>query len=327
MGQAPRRWEQADSLYGRDQSVADQRTGRTVAGKPAARRRPTAGRFSTDELASSLTPGAAARQKTIRQYFDHQYDEALAVYDDIRERLGTGPHQEVDDARLFATCSRNGAECLLDPALRPIDGAIRDRLEQMLNAGRDVAEESGLGEVAADIDYTLARIAEAAGDEAAATSILVGLVTDEAKEGYPLLAAISAMRLFWSGIAHGRAAFAWDRFDRLVRALDLFDHAWAVRVAIRARLRATNALFLRGAADDPARARALVKENIAAINRNHGLLSHDDTRDAALTAAAGDILAVEDSQRWPQFAAGPRVAMLPYGWARKTAAEIWEEAS
>ena len=256
MGQAPRRWEQADSLYGRDQSVADQRTGRTVAGKPAARRRPTAGRFLTDELASSLTPGAAARQKTIRQYFDHQYDEALAVYDDIRERLGTGPHQEVDDARLFATCSRNGAECLLDPALRPIDGAIRDRLEQMLNAGRDVAEESGLGEVAADIDYTLARIAEAAGDEAAATSILVGLVTDEAKEGYPLLAAISAMRLFWSGIAHGRAAFAWDRFDRLVRALDLFDHAWAVRVAIRARLRATNALFLRGAADDPARARA-----------------------------------------------------------------------
>jgi len=77
MGQAPRRWEQADSLYGRDQGVADQRTGRTVAGKPAARRRPTAGRFSTDELASSLTPGAAARQKTIRQYFDHQYDEAL----------------------------------------------------------------------------------------------------------------------------------------------------------------------------------------------------------------------------------------------------------
>jgi hypothetical protein len=261
----------------------------------------------------------------IRQYFEHDYDGALAVYQEIMRLLDPGLFTDAASAQLFAACARNGAECLLDPAARPLDGVVRDRIDELLRRGCDAAAGHDVLHAVADITYTRARTAEAAGDDAGAADLLRGLVEGPLEDEYALTTAIAACRLFWNDLRRGRAAFEWERLVRLLRRLDLFDHAWAVRTAIKARLRAVRVLMERGGAADLEHAAQLIAQNREQIGRYPGLGGQEDARSAARTEAAADVIQGDGGTAWAEFAAGPRARMLPADWASRTAAEIWEE--
>ncbi|CAO3438908.1 hypothetical protein, partial [Azospirillum palustre] len=260
----------------------------------------------------------------LRQYFEHDYNGALITYEDITKHLGAAPFADRDSALLFAACARNSAECLLDPAPRPIDQALRDRIEETLRSGRSATESHRLLEPAADIDYTLARVAEAAQDDSSAAGLLDALTCGETAKDYPLVATIAAARLFWNEIRRGRAEFEWEHFFRRLQALDLFDHAWAVRTAMAFRLRGVRVLHMRQGVDDLDRARSLIEQNRSSIARHPGLSGHDDARVAALTEVAADLINGSETA-WRQFAAGSRATMLPADWIGRSAAEIWVE--
>lgn len=261
----------------------------------------------------------------IRQYFEHDYAGALVVYEEIMGLLGPGPFPDAASAQLVAACARNGAECLLDPAARPLDAAVRDRIDELLRRGGDAAAGHDVRQTVADIAYTRARTAEAARDDAGAAELLGNLVDGPGADEYPLMAAIAACRLFWNHLRRNRAGFEWETLVRLLRRLDLFDHAWAIRTAIKARLRAVRVLLERGGAADLEHAKQLIAQNREQIGRHPGLGGGEDTRSAARTEAAADVIQGDGGTAWAQFASGPRAGMLPAGWAGRTAAEIWEE--
>ncbi|ESY13913.1 hypothetical protein X750_31135 [Mesorhizobium sp. LNJC394B00] len=117
------------------------------------------------------SPGAAVQLLQYRhnlarisQYFDHDYTGALAIYEAIREEIRPSAYADSTQGHLFAAASRNAAECVLDPAKRPLDAAVSERAEVFVQEGLEVAQALRLAQVAMDLNYTRARIAEAAND-------------------------------------------------------------------------------------------------------------------------------------------------------------------
>jgi hypothetical protein len=175
-----------------------------------------------------------------------------------------------------------------------------------------------------DLSYTRARIAEAAGDDQTAAGILAGLSNGQAARRYPLIAAIAADRLAWNDVRTGRRNFIWDDLRARLRALSLFEHAWAQRVVMNSRIHGARCLAARSASDRKI-ALALLEENRADIQRLTGLTGNDDAYRAAKTAAGLDVLAGAGGKTWAAFLASPQAAKVPDPWKRQAATEIWEE--
>ncbi|MCA0002790.1 MULTISPECIES: hypothetical protein [Mesorhizobium] len=259
----------------------------------------------------------------ISQYFDHDYDGALAVYDTILKEVGPSAFANPIFGHLFAAASRNAAECVLDPAMRPLDPVIRDRAEALVQQGLEVARALHLAEVEMELRYTRARIAEAANDDQTAALILAGLSDGEAQRRYPLLAAIAADRLAWNEMRTGHRRFSWDDARARLRTLRLFEHAWAQRVVIRNRIDCADCLAARGAPDRET-AIELLKDNVADIRRLPGLTGDEDAQRAAKTHAGLDVLTASGGTVWAAFLESPLAAKVPEPWKRGTAEEIWQ---
>lgn len=259
----------------------------------------------------------------IGQYFDHDYDGARAAYEQIREEVRPSAYADSIFGHLFAAASRNAAECVLDPAVRPLDPAVRESAEAFVHQGLEVARALQLSEVAMDLRYTGARIAEAANDDQTAALILAELSNGEAHRRYPLLAAIAADRLAWNEMRTGRHRFSWDDARTRLRALRLFEHAWAQRVVLRNRIDCANYLAARGAADRDI-AIQLLKDNVADIRRLSGLSGDEDAQRAAKTHAGLDVLTASGGTIWTAFLESPIAAKVPEPWKRRTAEEIWQ---
>lgn len=259
----------------------------------------------------------------ISQYFDHNYEGALANYEAIRDEIRPSAYEDPVRAHLFAAACRNAAECILDPAPRPIDGATRDHAEALVQEGLEAARARGLTEVEMELSYTRTRIAEAAGDDQTAAGLLTDLSNGQAVRRYPLLAAIAAERLAWNAVRTGRRNFTWEDQRARLRSLSLFDHAWAQRVVMNGRIRGARCLAARSAADRKV-ALGLLEENRTDIQRLPGLTGYDDARRVAETAAGLDVLAGADGKTWAAFLASPQAARVPDPWKRQGAAEIWE---
>lgn len=259
----------------------------------------------------------------ISQYFDHNYEGALATYYAIRDEIRPSAYEDPVSAHLFAAACRNAAECILDPAPRPVDGATLDRAEALVQEGLEAARARGLTEVEMELSYTRARIAEAAGDDQTAVGLLTDLSNGQAVRRYPLLAAIAADRLAWNAVRTGRRNFTWEDQRARLRSLSLFDHAWAQRVVMNGRIRGARWLAARSVADRKI-ALALLEENWADIQRLPGLTGDDDACRVAETAAGLDVLAGVDGKTWAAFLASPQAARVPDPWKRQGAAEIWE---
>jgi hypothetical protein len=259
----------------------------------------------------------------IRQYFDHDYKGALANYDAIRDEIRPLVYEDPVCAHLFAAACRNAAECVLDPAPRPIDADARDRAEVLVHEGVEVARSRGLAEIEMELSYTRARIAEAASDDQTVAAILTDLSNGLAARRYPLVAAVAANRLAWNDVRTGRRDFIWEDQHARLRALSLFEQAWAQRVVIKSRIRSARCLATRGAADRKI-ALALLEENRADIQRLPGLTGDEDACRAAETAAGLDVLAGADGKIWAAFLASPRAGKVPDPWKQQAAAEIWE---
>jgi len=259
----------------------------------------------------------------IHQYFDHDYQGALTIYNRIREEIPSSAHEGAVRAHLFAAACRNAAECILDPAPRPLDDATRDSAEALLREGIEVARTYKLAEVEMDLSYTRVRIAEAAGDEQTAVGLLSELADGQAARRYPLVAAIAHDRLAWNGVRTGRQNFIWEDLRARLRALRLFEHAWAQRVVMNSRIRGARCLAARGTTGRKI-ALELLEENRVDIQRLPGLAGADDARRAAETEAGVDFLTGAGGKTWAAFLATSQAAKLPDPLKRKSAAEVWE---
>ncbi|WP_143131672.1 hypothetical protein [Paraburkholderia aspalathi] len=259
----------------------------------------------------------------LRQYFLHEYDEALQVYEEIRGKLRPGGQENADDAYLFAAASRNAAECLLDPAPRPIDNAVRDCADAFITDGLEVAQP--FVELTAELLYTRARIAQASNDLPAAAQVLAELTTGEVAQAYPLVARIAADRLAWIEVGRGRA-FTSEELRGRLNVLDGFYHMWAVRVAIRSRVRGAKLLAARGLDADLKEAEQLLGESAAQFRRLTNLTGAEDVQNAAVTFAGLDVLAGGKGEAWHAFLKDPRAERLPSAWKELTAKDIWGSA-
>ena len=259
----------------------------------------------------------------LRQYFLHEYDEALQVYEEIRGKLRAGAHERKDEAYLFAAASRNAAECLLDPAQRPIDNAVRERADAFITDGLEVARP--FAELTAELLYTRARIAQASNDLPAAAQVLGELTTGAVAQAYPLVTKIAADRLAWMEIGRGRA-FTSEELRGRLNVLDGFYHMWAVRVAIRSRIRGAKQLAARGLAGDLKEAEQLLGESATQFLRLTNLTGTEDVQHAAVTFAGLDVLAGGNGEAWQTFLKDPRAERLPSTWKELTTTDIWGSA-
>ncbi|NLR98097.1 hypothetical protein HGP17_14880 [Rhizobium sp. P38BS-XIX] len=307
------------------------------AGRPAA----IAGmwRHANDALVSAEAAVAAGEGMTetdvlafrhdlarLEQYFRHDYQGALKLYQDIRDLLRTQAKNDMALAYLFAASSRNAAECLLDPAQRPLDPTIREQAEDLVEEGLGMVSMFSLKQVEAELLYTRARIAEAAGDDIAAAGLLAQLASGSSARNYPLLAAIANDRLAWNEQRQGRRVFSWEDLEGRLRMLDLFDHSWAARVAIKTRLRAAKLLYHRGSQLDLDRARQLLEENHREFRRLTHLSGGEDAQNAAGTFSGLDVLSGGSRQTWREFLVNPLSQRISEEWKKRTAKEMWEAA-
>ncbi|MGO7837208.1 hypothetical protein [Rhizobium johnstonii] len=307
------------------------------AGRPAA----VAGmwRHANDALASAEAAVAAGEDMTatdvlafrhdlarLEQYFRHDYQGALELYEGIRDLLRAQITNDSGFAHLFAAASRNAAECLLDPAQRPLDPAIREQAEDLAEEGLGAASVFSLEQVEAELLYTRARIAEAAGDDLAAAGLLAQLASGPRARSYPLLAAIANDRLAWNEQRQARRVFSWEDLQGRLRTLDLFDHSWAARVAIKTRLRAARLLYNRGSELDLERARQLLEDNHGELKRLTHLSGDEDAQNAAATFSGLEVLSTGTRQTWQEFLINPLSQGISAEWKNRTAKEMWEAA-
>jgi hypothetical protein len=260
----------------------------------------------------------------IHQYFDHEYEAAIQTYEAIRNALAPDVSTDRESAQLFAAASRNAAECVLDPAPRPIAQSVRDRADEFAGNGLKVARTQGLGEIEAELIYTRARIDEAAQDYAGAGSLLSDLANGCTARAHPLVSAIAADRLAWNEVRRGRRNLTWEDLRARLRTLDLFDHAWAARVAIKSRLRGAKRLAAKGRQIDLLQAQQLLEENRRRLGEMAGLAGREDARGAARTYAGLDVLAQAGGRLWAEFLASPRAVRLPDDWKDLTPHGVWE---
>ncbi|WP_422384567.1 hypothetical protein [Roseibium album] len=259
----------------------------------------------------------------IEQYFDHEYEKALDLYDQTLEALDPHVHENANLAEICAAACRNAAECILDPAQRPLGADTLDRVEAYLERGRRLAESNDLTIVKADLLYTRARTLEASGDDVAAAQYLSGLANGEQARIYPLMAAIAADRLGWNEVRRGEPIVVENLRARL-RRLDRFDHAWAARVSLKSRLRGAQTLVGLGGSIHKQQASRLLDENRELYDSLTQLSGREDAQVAARTFAGLEVLSEEPENIWTAFKEYNAFNQLPEDWRRYSANEIWE---
>jgi hypothetical protein len=230
----------------------------------------------------------------ISQYFHHQYDEAWSAYLALMERLTPTATTDLEAGDIFAAASRNAAECLLDPAPRPLTPAQREEIDGLLERGLRVATEHKLWSTRAELLYTQARTSEAAGDPVSALRVLGSIFNAQEAYEFPVVSTIARDRHAWLSIRVGRQPFDFQELRARLRQLDsVRAHAWAVRVAIKSRIRGAKALWQSRLPADMEAGRALLVEAQTLFNESPGLHGQGDLQLDTEVRAGLQVLAAD----------------------------------
>lgn len=259
----------------------------------------------------------------LKQYFDHKYEDARHLYDEImngiEEHLAS--HEE---AALLAACARNAADCIIDPVIRPISEEKLTTAMEYLERGKKVTEHFNLAIENADLLYTEARAYEAAGQDAIAATVLERISDTANTSEYPLMAAIAADRLGWNRTRRGEP-FRVESVAARLRRLDEQCHVWADRVAMKTRLRSAKLLSAKGSTLSLRQAREFLATNARAFLRLRGLRGSEDAWMAAQTIAGCHVLGEEGVLSWSEFSKLEAYDRLPTRWKNVDPKEIWAE--
>ena len=260
----------------------------------------------------------------LQQYFDHKYEDALKLYDEIMN--GIEDHlASREDAALFAACARNAADCIIDPAIRPMSEDKLTEAMGYLERGQDVTKRFDLVIENADLLYTKARAYEAAGEDSMAATVLERISGPETAQVYPVMAAIAEDRLGWNKTRRGEP-FRVESVAARLRRLDAQCHVWADRVALKTRMRSAKLLAEKGDTLSKQQACELLAANAESFLRLRGLRGSEDAWMAAQTIAGCHALDVQSVQRWTEFKTTEAYGRLPARWKTADLEEIWAEA-
>ena len=259
----------------------------------------------------------------LQQYFDHKYEDALQLYDKIMNGIEDhlASHEE---AALFAACARNAADCIIDPAIRPMSEDKLTTAMGYLERGQTVTGRFDLTIENADLLYTEARAYEAAGQDAVAATVLERISDTTITSAYPLMAAIAADRLGWNRTRRGES-FRVESVAARLRRLDEQCHVWADRVAMKTRLRSAKLLSAKGGTLSLKQAREFLATNARAFLRLRGLRGSEDAWMAAQSIAGCHVLGEEGVLRWSEFNGLEAYDRLPTRWKNVDPKEIWAE--
>lgn len=262
----------------------------------------------------------------ITQYFDHNYKAAKAEHLEVMAELEADADRNREAADVYAAAGRNAAECVLDPATRPIATPVRDEIEGLLEKADKIATRHALRSTQADLLYTYARAAEAAGDISSALAYLERIYQNDWAKDFPVIAAVARDRSTWLEVSAGRRQFSLDELRLRLRPLDLLNfHAWAARVAIKSRTRGAKALFSRGTGFGVEHARELLIQARDSIDAHPALSSRsDDLRAARLFAG---LQAVVGGSFWAEFVASSAGRRLSDSRALRDPQDYWNEVN
>jgi tetratricopeptide (TPR) repeat protein len=263
----------------------------------------------------------------ISQYFDHAYDAALTVYENIIAQLEEVRLVDRPAGHLYAAACRNAAECVFDPAARPLTPELLERAQAFVHRGLEVGNHLELTEVVAEITYTRARLSEAAGDNAASIQMLQRVLDTPQIDRFPIIATLSRNRQFWRRVECGDQPFSLEDLQPTLRALDILSwHAWPARAAVRSRLRAAKRLVASGSAANRTLARQLLEHSSRTTMSANGPSSGTDRLRWAQVFAGLHVLAPEaQPDPWIEFRALPWATAWLHETNEPTPEQIWNE--
>ncbi|RWH52866.1 MAG: hypothetical protein EOQ82_24875 [Mesorhizobium sp.] len=263
----------------------------------------------------------------ISQYFDHAYDAALTVYENIIAQLEDVRLVDRWAGHLYAAACRNAAECVFDPAARPLTPALLERAQLFVHRGLEVAIHLQFTELVAEITYTRARLSEAGGDNAASIQMLQRVLDTPQIDRFPIIVTLSRNRQFWRRVERGDQPFFLEELQPTLRALDILSwHAWPARAAVRSRLRAAKRLVASGSAANRTLAQQLLERSSRNMMSASGLSSETDRlRWAQVFAGLHVIAPVGQPDPWIKFRALPWATAWLHGTNEPTPEQIWNE--
>lgn len=263
----------------------------------------------------------------ISQYFDHAYDAALTIYENTLAQLETVRLVDRPAGHLYAAACRNAAECVFDPASRPLSPELLEHAQAFVERGLETASHLDLTELVAEITYTRARLSEAAGDSAASVQMLQRVLDMPRIDRFPIIATLSRNRQFWRRVERGDQPLSLEDVQPTLRALDILSwHAWPARAAVRSRLRAAKRLVASGSAANGALARQLLEHSSRKVTSANGLSSETDRlRWAQVFAGLHVVAPAGHPDPWNEFRSLPWAAAWLDGKNEPTPEQIWNE--
>ncbi|HYD37036.1 MAG TPA: CHAT domain-containing protein [Allosphingosinicella sp.] len=228
---------------------------------------------------------------------------AIPLYREIDQEWQAKPGSGLDRAIVL----RNLAEAEMNVAddMGGNPSLIYRGARSSLDAARDLLPANTGHLVAAEIEYTAARIAERAGDADGARNLLDRCVRVAMATNHFMIAAIAEARKFWMGAPPASPGNSFDPggWEECAKALDPYrKHAWTARVLINGHLRSARRLLAqampRAAAPWAGQAQALIAANEA----------FDKGGDRVRIAAACAALALAGGAPW-------RDCLAPHAWA------------
>ena len=238
----------------------------------------------------------------ILQYFDGGAKAALAIYNEVVAATADSVWMDKHAASTAIAARRNAAECLFEFEPFRADPSNRRFAEDHLLEAANLAEHHAFGGIWAEILYTVARLRELCGDTDGAMSRLSQAKDAAQKERFPLVARISDDRLYWLLVRTGGIAFSFADAQAKLRYLELLCwHGWALRVAMKNRLRTARRLLEAGGKADLCRARTLLRQNVTTYRARPGLTGRADRRRVAQSYAGLARAGGGTTDSWSEF--------------------------
>jgi hypothetical protein len=264
----------------------------------------------------------------ITQYFDRDSDGALKTYRDIIAELSLQEPESKEAARVKAAAGRNAAECLFDSAPRPLSRDRREQAEEIITRASTAANRHDLVELANELQYSKARLLQAAGDAVAAQSILRDVIQSTRREHFPLLEAIASDRDYWLSVRAGGRPFVFEEAQARLAALEKLDwHAWALRVSLRSRLRISKHLLASGRTAERDLALSLLERNKDLSKVKRGLVDRFDQTQIAQTYAGLELSSALGDHPWEEFLHLDWASTWMEGARLATPALVWESVA
>lgn len=237
----------------------------------------------------------------LQLYFKHEASAARSKFERLMDELKPQIEDDRNAARAYIAAARNLSECLFefhpfctDPDLKPV-------AHQALDTALKIAVKHELKELAAEVAYSQAKLAEAQSRFDNALVRLQACKIFAREGGHSVCHRIADMRLYWVNVRGKGEPFDYSAFRARQTPLDFLTwHAWAARYAGQSRLWAAYRLCKDG---NKADAKALLWRNLEAFEGRPDLAGSSDRRFVALSRAG--LAVVEnreiDSHAWADF--------------------------